>query len=279
MGFYASEAAAALLTDMMLSDVDVYCAKLAHEFSGVESEASSDITLTPATSLAWGTDTYNTTNHYNLIVQGDATTCFYGPVKDTTDTTIVFDATTMIDFSDGSAGAASDWGVGTTYNGWVYEKGSDTAGQWYGDYFGHCREISLGVEENYAEFERGIPKESLTEDLLQVKYMVKAKNFDVTNEDVWKAIVGGATRGSQTSQWEVQHGFTPAARSAYKITLVGTNRNNKTVWIQFYKGSFRVDGEINFSEEGYKSVGFTYNVKKCSLLPDAYNAFMIRVDE
>lgn len=91
MAFYTSEADATVKDDMILQDVDLFISKFEYEGSGVESESSNDITLTPATAPSWTTNAYQSTVGYNLVVQADSSKVFIGPVKSNSTTALVFD--------------------------------------------------------------------------------------------------------------------------------------------------------------------------------------------
>lgn len=277
MAHFTSESDANLIKQMVLADVDVYIAKIESEqTAAVETESSNDITLTPVVSPAYVADAYNSAVGLNVVVQGDSSTLWIGKVKDTLTTGIVFDATGMVNIATGAAGDATNWTTAGTYSYYVL---SPSAYNVWGEYFGYCKEVSLGMEQNNIEFEKGVPKESIVEDLLSMKYSIKGKNFNPSNEDVWNTIMGGAARGSTTSQWESHMGFTPATRSFYRITLVGQNRDGKAVTVQAFRTQMKIDGEMAFSTDEYKSLGWIASVKKDSLRPDAYNAMMVRVAE
>lgn len=275
MAFYTAESDSTLQDNFIVKDADVYIMKVEAEGTGVESEASNDITLTPATSPAWSSNAYQSTVGKNLVVTADSSGLFFGPVKSNSTTALVFDATTMTDVSDGTAGAATDWGVGTTYSFRIYTADSTYA---WGAYFGHCRDISVAFTEDRLEFEKGIPKESIVEDLLKFQVDVNGTNF-TPNKDVFRAVLNGVSYGSQTSQNETHFGFAPAVRSYYMVTLIGQNRSGKEMMWQFFKGQFRINGELNLSAEEYKGLAWTLAVKKDNLRGDARNAFRLVIDE
>jgi len=273
---FTSKADATLNTTMVLKDVDIFISKFIYEGSGVQTDDSTTgIILTPAVSPAWATDIFNTTNHQNLVVQGDVTTCFLGTVLDTAATTVSSPLANLWDISDGTNAALTDFTAGNTYNFYLLAKGGDA--YVHGDYLGYTKETTFGLAETYAEFKKGIPRESIVEDYLEVGYSVKSKVFNPDNQAIWEAIQNTTQRGLQTSQWESHGGFTPATRAFYRITLVGSNRDGKVTTQQFFKGQFRAE-DMSLSGDDYKSLGFTFNVEKDALRPDAYNAYFKRVD-
>jgi hypothetical protein len=275
MSFYTSEADATLKQEMVLKDVDLFISKFEYEGSGVESESSNDITLTPATSPSWSSNAYQSTTGLNLVVKADSSKVFIGKVKSNSATAVTFDATLMTNIADGTAGTASDWAVASSYDFYILTANSSYA---HGDYFGFCREVKLNVTEDIVEYKKGVPRESIVEDTLEMMYQLSGSNANF-GEDVLKSVLNLGQYGSQTSQFEVHGGFTPATRSYYRITLVGKNRNDKDMTVQLFKGQFRFSGDIDFGAEEYKALPFTYVVKKDAIRPDAYNALMWRQDE
>jgi hypothetical protein len=128
------------------------------------------------------------------------------------------------------------------------------------------------------EYKKGVPRESIVEDTLEMMYTLSGSNANF-GEDVIRALLNLSSYGSQTSQSESHGGFTPATRSYYRITMVGANRAGLETTVQLFKGQFRFSGDIDFGSEEYKSLPFTFSVKKDSLRPDAKNAMMWRQDE
>lgn len=277
MAFYTSETDGTLNGEMVLTDVDVFISKIILDnIAGVETEASNDITLSPAVSPSYVADAYNSTATYNLQCQADTSIVAIGKVKDTLTTGIVFDATAMYNVATGVALAAADWATASTYNYTVMTPGSTYV---HGDYFGYCKGVSTEMNQEIIEFTKGVPIESIVEDTKRMNYTVKGENFAVSNQDVWEAVMNSTQRGLNTSQWESHGGFTPPVRSFYRVTLVGSNRNGKVVTLQYFRGQFRTEGSIDWSSEEYKKIGWTLAVKKDSMRPDAYNAYSMQVDE
>lgn len=275
MAFYDNEADADLVKEMVLKDVDIFISKFEYEGTGTESESGNDVTLTPATSPSWGTNAYQSSVGINLVVEGDSSTLWTGKVKSNSATALVFDATTMSKVADGTAGTASDWTTASTYDFYVLTANSTYA---HGDYFGFCRDVKLAVEEEVVEYKKGVPRESIVEDTIERMITLNGSNANF-NKDVLRAVMNGVSYGSQTSQSETHFGFTPPTRSYYRITLVGSNRDGKEITVQLFKGIFRFSGEIDFSAEEYKSLPFTFAVKKDALRPDNYNAMRMVIDE
>lgn len=274
--YYNNEADSSSKDSFILQDTDMFVMQIGEEgTNGVETESGNDITFTPSTApTTFGTDTYNSTVGLNLLVTADASSLFYGPVKDTTATTLVFDATTMFDVSDGTAGAASDWTVASTYSWRVMYP---SAYGLYGDYFGHVKEISLEAKEEIIQFKKGVPRELIVQDTLEWSYMVKGKNF-TPNAKVFRSVLNGVSYGSQSSQTETHFGFKPATRAQFKVTLVGKNRAGYDMIWEFFICQFAAEGSIDFSAEEYKGLPFTLNVFKDALRGDARNAFRLVQD-
>lgn len=273
--FYTSESDVTAKDNFVIQDADIFLMKIEDEDSGVETESGNDITLTPATSPAYDTDAYNSTVGYNLLVQGASSTLWYGPVKDTTATTIVFDATTMFNVQTGAAGAASDFTLAATYSYRVHTP--DSTGI-YGSWFGHCKELSLAFSEEIIDFMRGVPRERIVQDTLEWKYDLTGTNF-TASKAVFRAVMNGTSYGSQTSQSETHFGFAPATRAQYKVALIGTNRAGKQMLWEFFITQFSANGEYNYSAEEYKGLPFSLGVFKDSLRGNGRNAFRLQIDE
>lgn len=274
--YYNNEADTSAKNSFILKDTDMFIMQIGEEgTNGVESESSNDITFTPSTApTTFGTDTYNSTVGLNLLVTGATSTLWYGPVKDTTSTTLVFDCTTMFNVSSGSAGTASDWASAATYSWRVHYP---SAYGLYGDYFGHVKEISLEPKEEIIQFKKGVPRELIVQDTLEWSYAIKGKNF-TPNAQVFRSVLNGTSYGSQTSQTETHFGFAPATRAQFKVTLVGQNRAGYDMIWEFFICQFAAEGSIDFSAEEYKGLPFTLNVFKDALRGDARNAFRLVQD-
>lgn len=273
--FYTSESDVTAKDNFVLQDADIFLMKIEDEDSGVESESTNDITLTVATSPAYATDAYNSTVGYNLLVQGASSTLWYGPVKDTTATTIVFDCTTMYNVETGAAGTAGDFTAGSTYS---YRVHTPDAYGIYGSWLGHCKELKLAFSEEVIDFLRGVPRERIVQDTLEWKYDLSGKNF-TPSKALFRAIMNGTSYGSQTSQNETHFGFSPATRSQYKVALIGQNRAGKQMLWEFFVTQFSANGEWDFSAEEYKGLPFSLGVFKDSLRGNGRNAFRLQIDE
>jgi len=123
---------------------------------------------------AWSTDSFNSAIGLNLVTQADSTKVFYGPVADTTATTIVFDATTMFNASDAVAGTAADWGVGTTYNFRVMAPDSVYA---WGNWLGEVKGIKLNVKETLRHSSATYPLLPKRQDTKESDMSLKEKHF------------------------------------------------------------------------------------------------------
>jgi len=274
MAFYTAESDSTLQDNFIVKDADVFIMKIEAEGTGVESEAT-DVTLTPATSPAWTINAYQSTVGRNLVVTADSSKLFTGKVKSNSATAVVFDPTLMTLVSDGAtAGSLADWAAGTSYSFRIYTASSVYA---YGDYFGHCRDVEIAPSEDILEFKKGVPREAIVQDLLEFKVDVNGVNF-TPNTDVFRAMYNGVSRGLNTSQTETHFGFSPAVRAYYKLVLVGQNRAGFEMRWEFFKGQFKINGNIALSAEEYKGVAWSYSVKKDNLRGDAHNAFSLVID-
>lgn len=273
MAFYASKNSSSLATDQVLQDVYVYLQKFEYIGSGVASISTDDITLTPSTSPSWTVDEWISTVADNVVVVADGSKVLEGPVSDNDATSLTFDATTMKDYSDGSAGDATDFTDTNTYDFYLL-----TASDIYkfGDYFGWTSEVTINSEEEFAEFKQGVPRQLKNQCLLERSLNVTGSNFNPANDDVASAIFNMTLRGDQTGQTEYQSGFNPAGRPKYRMTLVGASgcgAEGSEISFQFYQGKIRQEGGVSLSEEGFKSLGWSYVAEGDALRPEAYDAY------
>lgn len=273
--FYTSESDITAKDNFNLQDADVFIMKVEDEDTGVESESVNDITLTPTVSPAYATDAYNSTVGLNLLVQGAANTLWYGPVKDTTATTIVFDCTAMFNVSTGAAGTAGDFLTGASYS---YRVHTPDAYGLYGSWLGHVKELKLTFSEDVIDFIRGVPREKIVTDTLGWTYDIEGKNF-TPSKALFRAIMNGTSYGSQTSQNETHFGFAPSTRAQYKVALIGQNRAGKQMLWEFFLTQFSANGDVDFSAEEYKGLPFKLGVYKDALRQNGMNAFRLQVDE
>lgn len=282
MAFYPTKNSTALVGDQIIQDVEVYIRKYEYVGSGVASIATNDITLTPAVSPAWTIDALiseGASSCNNLVVKGDASVVLEGKVKDNTATAITFDATAMVDVSDGTAGAATDFTAASTYDFYVLTPSEVSI---YGDYFGWTGEVTINSEEEYAEFKQGVPRVLKNQCLLERSINITGTNFNPANEDVMAAIFNMTERGLQTGQAEYQSGFDPGARADYRMTLVGQTgcgSDGQVMVFDFFKGKIRQEGGINMSEEGFKAYGWNFVVESDNLRDAGYDAYRwVKVD-
>ena len=279
MAFYPTKNSTALVGDQIIQDVDVYIRKYEYIGSGVASIVVNDITLTPATSPAWTVDGLISTLANNLVVVADGSVVLEGLVEDNAATSLTFDATAMVDVSDGSAGAATDFTAASTYDFYVL---TPSAVSTYGDYFGWCGEITVNSEEEYAEFKQGVPRVLKNQCLLERSINITGTNFNPANEDVMATIFNMTERGLQTGQAEYQSGFDPGARENFRLTLVGQTgcgSGGQAMVFDFFKGKIRQEGGINMSEEGFKAYGWNFVVESDNLRDSGYDAYRwVKVD-
>ena len=109
MGFFPSTASTSLKTTLVLKDVEIFLQQYEYVGSGVCSIATNDITLTPATSPSFTVDALISTQPTNNVVVADGSKVLEGKVSDNDADSVTFDATATVDYSDGSAGAATDF--------------------------------------------------------------------------------------------------------------------------------------------------------------------------
>ena len=278
MAFYTSPNSTSLKNTQILKDVNVFIQKFESEETGVASISVDDITLTPAVSPAYTVDALISTVANNVVVVADGSKVLEGLVDDNDAVSITFDATTTADYADGTAGAASDFTVATSYDYYVLTP-SIVSGATYGDFFGWTEEVTITNEEEFAEFKNGVPRQLKNQCLLERTLSVTGVNANFSNLDVVAAIWNMETRGLQTGQVELQTGFDPADRSPYRITLVGEDKNGQSMVYQFFRGKLRPEGGLNLSEEGFKMAGWNHVVESDNLRPAAFDAFRwIKID-
>jgi hypothetical protein len=272
MAFYATKNSTALENEQILQDVLVHLQKFEYVGSGVCGISTNDVTLTPATSPVWTVDAYKSAKANNIVVVANSGKVLEGKVKSNIATAVTFDSTATKDYADGTAGAATDFTALSTYNFYILTASDDYE---FGDYFGWTGDVTINMEEEFAEFKQGVPRELKNQCLLERSINVTGTNFNPANDDVASTILGMEARGLQTGQTEYQTGFNPAARAKYRITLVGNSgcgAGGKEIIYQLYKGKIRQEGAINMSEEGYKAFGWNYVVEADNLRPSGYNA-------
>jgi hypothetical protein len=270
MAFYATENSSNLNKEQILKDVNMFIQKFEYSGEGVAGIATNDITLTPVTSPAFTVDALISTTAKNVLVAADSSVVLEGSISDNDANSITFDATATTDISDGTAGAAADFTATNTYSFYALTPSSEYV---YGDFFGWTNEVTINIEEEYAEYKNNVPRVLRNEGLLERVISVTGSHANLSNTDVVKALFNMTEYGSQTSQTELHTGFDPAARSFYQITLVGENINGQQMVYQFFKNKIRTEGGVPLGEEGFKVSSFTFMNHSDTLRPAAYDSF------
>jgi len=272
MAFYTGKNDTNLNKDFMLNQPDIYISKFEYEGSGVYAENSGAFdSLTPATSPSWTINDYASTVGLNLEVVDDNGKLAYGKISANAADSITFDAESLVLDEDGTS--SPTFTDGSTYNFRILTASSSYK---YGDFFGYVSELSVSMEQETAEYKQGIPRKKIVEDLLENMSTISGSVSSFQGEDILKAVFGMNEFGSQTSQFELGFGSGTFNSSGYRIALVGKDRvGRETVWL-VHRGQFKSTGEVNFSDEGYKTIPFELSVFSDNLR-ESCEADMIRV--
>lgn len=273
MAFFTTVTSSDLEKTLVLKDVDVFIQKFEFIGAGVASIATDDITLTPAISPAFTINELASTVADNIVVLADSSKLLQGPIDSNIATALTFDATGTTDVSDGTAGAASDFTVTTSYDFYALTASDDNE---FGDFLGWTAEVTINDEEEMAQFKNGVPRSLKTECLLERTITVTGQIANITRPDVIRTLFNLTDRGLQTAQTESHTGYNPADRDFYRISLVGEDKNAQEYIYQFFKGKIRMEGGLNLGEEGFKNVGFTFQGTADTLRPDAFDAYRWR---
>lgn len=188
--------------DFLLNQPDIYISKHEYEGTGViDLTVPASATLTPAVSPTWTVDDFNSTVGINIEVIDDNGKLAYGSIDDTDATSITFDSTALVLDEDGVTAPTF-----TDTNTYSFRVLSPSSVYKWGDFFGYINDVSLGFEQESAEFKYGIPRELIVEDLIENINSLTGTMFSMQNENVLAAILGMIQFGNQTGQYEL--GFT-----------------------------------------------------------------------
>lgn len=263
--------------DRVIKSGDMYVQKF--EYISVNN-ATLDIstpavaTLTLNDDNTFVADEFNSTAAYNLLIVDDNNKVAKAKIVDcalsSTDYVITFDSTACILEEDELTPA-------TFTNGGTYQieilTGDNT--NEYGKFWGFINGNSLENGENYAEYKYGIPQTLKFKDLIERTFSLSGGTLEVANEDVFKALMNSVSYGSQSGKWKQAVGFNPAARSYYRLAIVGSDGNNRIFKTVFRKGQFMVSGAIDYYSTDYKVIPYSFTLFSDGFYPQDADAFTV----
>lgn len=274
--FYTSKQDSNLTKDMVLNEPDLFISKILFEGTGVYAEGSGATdTLTPAVSPAWTINEFASTVGINLEVVDQNGKLAYGKIISNTATSITFDREELDLDEDGATSPTL-----TDTNVYTFRILSPSSVYKYGDFFGYVNDLSLGFEQEKAEYKKGIPRELIVEDLIENINTLTGTVSTIANEDILAAIFGADAFGLQTGQFELGFGSQSFSSSFYRAVLAGKDRTGRSMIFICHKIKFSANGELSFSEEDFKSLPFTASVFVDTLRenPNANKIRIIRTD-
>jgi hypothetical protein len=134
----------------------------------------------------------------------------------------------------------------------------------YGEFLGYGNDLVWAPEQETAEFKYGVPRQKIREDLLENMHNINVNIFS-TRFNLTKALFAMTEYGSQTSQSEAHFGSASFVNDYYQIALKGDAVDGRDMTYVFFKVKFKPNGEINFSEEGYKPMPTSFPVFRDTL--------------
>lgn len=273
--FYTTKQDLKRAEEVLLRKPDMYMSKYLYIGSGVAAVTGDDVTLTPAVSPGFVVDDLISAAGINLYCQDKSGNVVIGKVSDNDADSVTFDASAAIKESDGSAAAGTDFIIGNTYYFYVL---TPHASQAWGDYFGIVKNPDFSQEDEMAtleETEEGV----IAEGLIRVNMSITGENYNVGNADVQQAIRNTTTIGDQTSYYEMNGGFRPAARPYWRATWLGYLDNGKAFIMQYFRGRLHQEGSFNPTGEEYTPFNWVLNPQGDPLRDKAVNAYKIKIEK
>lgn len=272
--FYTGLSDVDLAKDAIAEKPDIFIQKFEYIGTGVYAvDTTGTSTLTPATSPSWTSDDYISTVALNLIVYDDNNKAASGLVADNDGDSVTFDETAMT--LDEDASTAPTFTAGNTYNFYVLTPSSVT-GNTYGPFYGYTEGAELIVNDSYMKFKYGSPKALKFKDLDEREGQVTGGHINFVNEDVMESLTTAVNYGSQTNQYSKGLGHNPSASSFYRITFIGSDRNDRDLIVICRKCQFELTGNIwQNAESGHYMAPFTADITSDGFYPETSDMIQI----
>ncbi len=267
-----------LAKDVIAKTPDLYIQKYEYIGTGVYAIETGGIsTLTPATSPSWTVDEFNSTVAKNLIVYDDNSKAASGLIVDNDATSVTFDETALL--LDEDVSTAATLTAGSTYNMYVLTPSSVT-GQTYGPFWGYTEGVELNINDTFMKFKYSIPKKMKFKDLEEREGTITGGHINFENTDIIEDLFGAVEYGDQSGQYSYGIGSDPDTDRFYRLTFVGTDRNNRALKVIVRKSQFEITGNFwQKAESGYFMAAFNTDITSDGFYPDDVDMIqVIRAD-
>jgi hypothetical protein len=252
-----------LKNDLQIKQPDMYIAKHESEGTGTLTRSTSGSDYLTISGLGATPDEYISSTCYNIQIVDDNSKLAYGKITDNTGDKVIFEADNMLLYEDDASAPALTDGTTYSYRILTPSSASDT-GNAYGEFLGYGKEIAWAPEQETATFVYGLPEQPVAEDLIRNNHNLNCNMF-TTRYNYFKAVFGMTQYGSQTSQSQAHFGSASFSNDYYQLALIGQYRDGRIVKYIYWKVNFKPNGEINFSEEGYKPTPTTFKLFRDTL--------------
>lgn len=277
MSFFNNKNDFELTKRAMLYEPDFYGSKIEHEqeSSVLDSSTTSAATFTLDTGVVTADDVFNSTALKNLYFLDDNSALAKVEIDDsaTSGNTVTFDSTAAVLVSDESTAPTltdtSSYQVRVLQASALTQTfGSGTIP--VGKYIGHTSDANFNYTNNKAKLKVGVPKRTVTQGTVEVEAMLEFNYAQITDPNMLKSGLQGATYGDQTNQTQVQYGFNPQTSDRYMIQAYSLDDSGRAFFMEFFNVELTVNA-FPFGGDEYKKLGITGEILADTMRLDNYN--------
>ena len=277
MSFFANKNDIELANRTMLYQPDLYAAKIEVEqqTSVVDLTVPASATFTLDAGSVSADDVFNSTSLENLYFIDDNAALAKVKIDDSAQAgeTITFDSTAAVLVSDEStAPSLTDTNsyqvrvLQASSNALTFGSSTIPVGKFIGD----TSELNFNYTMNEAKLKVGVPKKLRAKGVVEIEAALEFNLAQITDPNVLKAALRGATIGDQTNQTQVGYGFDPQTAEKYMIQAWAKDDSGRAWFSEFFVCELMVSS-LGFGGDEYKQLGINAEMLADVYRPDASN--------
>lgn len=271
MSFFNTKNDLELARRVMLSEPDLYGAKIEHEQASatLDNGTASVANFTLDSGIVTADDVFNSASLENLYFLDDNSALCKVQIDDSSmsGNTVTFDSTAATLVSDESTACTvtdtSSYQVRVlqaSSNALTFGSGTIPVGLYMGD----SSEVNFNYTINEAKLKVGVPKKLRAKSTVEVEAMLEFNLAQITDPNILGAVFRGSTQGSQTNQTQYHFGFDPGEANQYMIQAFSTDKEGRGFFIEFFVCEL-IASAIGLGGDEFKQFGIS-----AELLADTY---------
>ena len=241
---------------------DFYIQETLYELEGTYASAGETFTFSGA---SFTVDEFISAGVDNILVIDDNGKVASTIITDNDATTVTIVAANLLLEEDATTAATlTDT---NTYTVRILTPG--TSSQPYGKFFGYTEAVDLAITDEYAKFKYSVPRSLKFKDLLERQTVLSGGDINIASKDVLQTLFGAAEYGlNDSTNFSLGIGSNPGSSPAYRIWLVGTDRNGGNLIWRLNQGQFESTGSVlGDAESGHKLANFTIDALSDGFYP------------